>query len=67
MEGTLSYSARHKRISQDRRAGKHCGAGRRHSWASPRKDRAEADPAPLPADQGASALAADQTGQASLR
>ena len=67
MEGTLSYSARHKRISQDRRAGKHSGAGRRQAWASPRKDRAEADPAPLPADQDASAMAADQTGQASLR
>ncbi len=67
MEGTLSYSARHKRLSQDRHAGKHSGAGRRHSWASPRKDRAETEPAPLPPDQDASAMAADQTGQASWR
>jgi len=55
MEGTLSYSARHKRLGQDRHAGKHSHVGRRHSWASPRKDRAEADPAEMPADQDARA------------
>ena len=52
MEGTLSYSARHKRLGQDRHAGKHSHAGRRHSWTSQRKNRAETDPADLPADPG---------------
>jgi hypothetical protein len=51
MEGTLSYSARHKRLGQDRHSGKHSHAGRRHSWTSQRKDRAETDPAEVPADQ----------------
>jgi hypothetical protein len=65
MEGTLSYSARHKRLGQDRQPGKHSHAGRRHAWISPRKDRAGTDPpetlrAPDGEDQ-------DQTGQASLR
>ena len=51
MEGTLSYSARHKRLGQDRHAGKHSHAGRRDSWTAQRKDRAETDPAEGPADQ----------------
>jgi hypothetical protein len=51
MEGTLSYSARHKRSSQDRHAGKHSHAGRRHGWNSLRRDRAGTDPAELPADR----------------
>ncbi len=51
MEGTLSYSARHKRLGQDRHTGKHSHAGRRPSWAAQRKDRAETDPAEVPADQ----------------
>jgi hypothetical protein len=53
MEGTLSYSARHKRLGQDRHAGKHSHAGRRHSWTAQRKDRAET--AQVPADQDAGA------------
>ena len=53
MEGTLSYSARHKRNGQDRHAGKHSHAGRRHSWAPHRKNRA--DPAEVPAEQDARA------------
>jgi hypothetical protein len=52
MEGTLSYSARHKRLGQDRHAGKHSHANRRHSWASQRKNRTEAKPAEMPADPG---------------
>jgi len=64
MEGTLSYSARHKRLSQDRHAGKHSHVGRRHSWISHRRNRAGTDPAEAPAEQ---VTAADQTGQASLR
>jgi hypothetical protein len=61
----LSYSARHKRLGQDRQAGKHSHADRRHSWISPRKNRAETDPpegpgAPDRDDE-------DQTGHASLR
>jgi hypothetical protein len=55
MEGTLSYSARHKRLGQDRHAGKHSHASRRHSWISPRKNRAETDPAEVPAEQDARA------------
>jgi len=55
MEGTLSYSARHKRLGQDRHAGKHLHAIRRHSWISYRKNRAETDPAELPAEQDARA------------
>ncbi len=51
MEGTLSYSARHKRSAQDRHAGKHSHAGRRNAWSSRRQDRAETEPAELPADQ----------------
>lgn len=55
MEGTLSYSARHKRTGQDRHAGRHSHAGRRHSWISQRKDRTETDPAEVPANQDARA------------
>jgi hypothetical protein len=55
MEGTLSYSARHKRLGQDRHAGKHSHASRRHSWISQRKDRTETDPAEVPANQDARA------------
>ncbi len=56
MEGTLFYSARHKRLGQDRHGGKHSHAGRRPSWtAAQRKDRAETDPAEMPADQDARA------------
>ena len=51
MEGTLSYSARHKRLSQERHAGKHSVSGRRHSWTSQRKNRAGTDPGQAPADQ----------------
>ena len=53
MEGTLSYSARHKRSSQDRHAGKHSHAGRRNTLNSLHPDRAETDPAEVPADQDA--------------
>jgi len=53
MEGTLSYSARHKRSSQDRHAGKHSHAGRRNALNSSHPDRAETDPAEVPADQDA--------------
>jgi hypothetical protein len=52
MEGTLSYSARHKRLGQDRHAGKHSGASRRLSRTSQRKNRAETDAAEAPADPG---------------
>jgi hypothetical protein len=55
MEGTLSYSARHKRLGQDRNAGKHSHGSRRHSWISPRKGRTETDPAEVPANQDARA------------
>jgi len=51
MEGTLSYSARHKRSAQDRHAGKHSHAGRRTAVNSLRPDRAETDQAQVPADQ----------------
>jgi len=50
MEGTLSYSARHKRLGQDRHAGKHSHANRRHSWTSQRKNRAETGQAEVPTD-----------------
>jgi hypothetical protein len=53
MEGTLSYSARHKRSAQDRHAGKHSHAGRGNTLNSLRPDRAETDPAEVPADQDA--------------
>ena len=53
MEGTLSYSARHKRSAQDRHAGKHSHAGRRNALNPLRPDRAETDPAEVPADQDA--------------
>jgi hypothetical protein len=53
MEGTLSYSARHKRLGQDRHAGRHPHAIRGHSWIPRRKNRAETDPAELPAEQDA--------------
>ena len=55
MEGTLSYSARHKRLGQDRHAGKHSHGSRRHSWISQRKDRTETDSAEVPANQDARA------------
>jgi hypothetical protein len=64
MEGTLSYSARHKRLGQDRQSGKHSQAGRRHAWISPRKDRAGTDP---PGAGTPDREDRDQTGQASLR
>lgn len=51
MEGTLSYSARHKRSAQDRHAGKHSHAGRRNAVNSLRPDHAETDQAQVPADQ----------------
>ena len=53
MEGTLSYSARHKRSAQDRHAGGHSPEGRRNAWTSLRRGRAETDPAESPADQDA--------------
>jgi len=53
MEGTLSYSARHKRSAQDRHAGRHSHADRRYAWSSLRRGRAETDPAEVPADQDA--------------
>ncbi len=53
MEGTLSYSARHKRLGQDRHAGKHSHASRRHARTPHRKNRA--DPAEAPAEQDARA------------
>ena len=55
MEGTLSYSARHKRSGQDRHAGKHSHADRRLGRNSLRSDRTETDPAEMPPDQDASA------------
>jgi hypothetical protein len=55
MEGTLSYSARHKRSTQDRHAGKHSHADRSHGQNSLRSDRAETDPAEMPPDQDAPA------------
>ena len=55
MEGTLSYSDRHKRLGQDRHARKHSHATRRHSWISQRKDRTETDSAEVPATQDARA------------
>ena len=51
MEGTLSYSARHKRSAQDRHAGKHSHAGRRNAVNSLRPDRAETSPAQVPKEQ----------------
>jgi len=53
MEGTLSYSARHKRSAQDRHAGRHSDADRKTAWSSRRRGRAETDPAEVPADQDA--------------
>jgi hypothetical protein len=55
MEGTLSYSARHKRSAQDRHAGKHSHADRGHGQNPLRSDRAETDPAEMPPDQDAAA------------
>lgn len=55
MEGTLSYSARHKRIGQDRHAGKHSHGLRRYSWTSQRKDRTETDSSEVTANQDARA------------
>ena len=51
MEGTLSYSARHKRSAQDRHAGRHSHADRWTARNSRRRGRAETDPAEAPADQ----------------
>jgi len=53
MEGTLSYSARHKRSDQDRHAGRHSDEDRRNAWTSRRRGRAETDLAEAPADQDA--------------
>ena len=55
MEGTLSYSARHKRSAQDRHAGKHSHADRRRGRNSLRSDPAETDPSEMPPDQDAPA------------
>ena len=55
MEGTLSYSARHKRSAQDQQNGRHSHADRRNAWSSLRRGRAETDPAETPADQDAHA------------
>lgn len=55
MEGTLSYSARHKRSAQDRHAGRHSPEDRRNAWTTLRRGRAEIDPAESPADQDAHA------------
>ena len=55
MEGTLSYSARHKRSGQDRHAGKHSHADRRLVRNPVRSDRTETDPAEMPPDQDAPA------------
>ena len=55
MEGTLSYSARHKRSAPDRHAGRHSPERRRDAWTSLRRSHAEADPAEAPADQDAQA------------
>jgi hypothetical protein len=65
MEGTLSYSARHKRHDQDRQGGKHSHADRRHSWISARKNRAGTDPPEGPGTPDRDDE--DQTGQVSLR
>jgi hypothetical protein len=51
MEGTLSYSARHKRSAQDRHAGKHSHADRRPRRNSLRSDPVETDPSEMPPDQ----------------
>ena len=51
MEGTLSYSARHKRSAQDRHAGRRSHADRWTARSSRRRGRAETDPAEVPADQ----------------
>ena len=51
MEGTLSYSARHKRSAQDRHAGRHSHGDRRTARSSRRRGRAETDPAEVPAGQ----------------
>ena len=53
MEGTLSYSARHKRSAQDRHAGRHSHADRRNAWSPLRRGRAETEQAEVPADQDA--------------
>ena len=55
MEGTLSYSARHKRPAQDRHAGKHSHADRRLGRNALRSEPAETDPAEMPPDQDAPA------------
>ena len=55
MEGTLSYSARHKRSAPDRHAGKHSHADRRPGRNSLRTDYPETDPAEMPPDQDAPA------------
>jgi hypothetical protein len=55
MEGTLSYSARHKRSAQDRHSSRHSHEDRRNAWSSLRRGRAETDPAEVQADQDAHA------------
>lgn len=65
LEGTLSYSARHKRLGQDRQAGKHSHADRRQRRISARKNRAETDPPEGPGTPDRDDE--DQTGQVSLR
>jgi hypothetical protein len=55
MEGTLSYSARHKRSAQDRHAGKHSHADRRPGRNALRSDPVETDPSEMPPDQDAPA------------
>ena len=51
----MSYSARHKRIGQDRQSGKHSHADRRQGRNALRNDPAETDPPELPPDQDAPA------------
>ena len=53
MEGTLSYSARHKRLGQDRHASKHSHGSRKLPWIAQRKDRTETDSAEASANQDA--------------
>ena len=55
MEGTLSYSARHKRSAQDRHAGKHSHADHSNGRNALRGDPAETDQSELPPDQDAPA------------
>ena len=61
----MSYSARHKRLDQDRQAGKHSHADRRHRRIPARKNRAGTDPPEGPGTPGRDGE--DQTGQVSFR